>query len=63
VAKLVTRLFATAAIWTQIQTSLLKIRKGNISKGWPTHSCPPKQYKKLRRLNSKSMCFNCFNVF
>jgi hypothetical protein len=46
-AKLVARLLATAALGVRIQTSLKNTKWATSAKEWPTHSSPPKKYKKI----------------
>ncbi len=47
VAKLVERLYAAAALWVRIQTSLKNTEWATKAKEWPTHSSSPKIYKKI----------------
>jgi hypothetical protein len=47
VVNLIASLFATAAHWVQNQTSLKNTKWVTQPKEWPTHSSPPKKYKKL----------------
>jgi hypothetical protein len=46
VAKLVARLFAMAALWFRIQTSLKNTKSATYAKKWPTHCNAPKKYTK-----------------
>ncbi len=49
VAKFVAHLFATAALWVLIQTSIKKYKMGGKGKEWQTHSRPPKKYLKKKK--------------
>ncbi len=46
VAKLVSRLFATEALWVRLQTSLENTKWATLAKEWRTHFSPQKIYKK-----------------
>ncbi len=56
IAKLAAHLLATAALWVSSPDISQKYKMGDISKGWPTHSSPPKniQIKKFVELKDLS---------